>query len=394
MAPRKKQTKDGTGAGKKTAGRGKKEAAGAVAGLAGVSKPTGRSRRGAVAAAPTADIRRSRRLRKEEPLAEPAPDPRADEEDAGAPSEEKGPPPGPEKPKKKPPPRVDDSEDEDNADETTKDPKPGPADVGKTTSGKTSSSKTGPPSERTPAEEDPAPVLRILAEQFETNEIEFEGKRAKLTTRVQIQLDSITSSRLSYNAQFFLSRDPDADDDGELCGHLESWRIDKRTASRLSAAATWIAELLEPKLEKVHVNAKETAMCLQGLFDEDGDVRKKAVADAEVREGLQDNSLIFIQMIYFEDGFRRKGLLTPALSSYQNLLGLLPEWFAFAGCLILVPGKPDAYADAWSDKSREEAEGILNARYTREGYAVWSNVQVKKKPGEYIAFPVMGKVIS
>jgi len=50
---------------------------------------------------------------------------------------------------------------------------------------------------------------------------------------------------------------------------------------------------------------------------------------------------MYIEMIYIESDFQRNGLLKPALEGfYETLANGIPEWFAFAGTIVLIPASP------------------------------------------------------
>ena len=89
--------------------------------------------------------------------------------------------------------------------------------------------------------------------------------------------------------------------------------------------------------DEAPLNIRETAYCMQALYRKTGKLKPKV---RNRQEQLEDNSLIFIQMIYIFPEFQRRGLLRHALSGYHELLGRLSEWYAFAGRIVLVPAKP------------------------------------------------------
>lgn len=232
---------------------------------------------------------------------------------------------------------------------------------------------------------------QILAESTMTVDCDFQANEARLTTRLRVHTDPDPQSRLAYNARFFLTRSVGGQDVETEIGYLHSWRIDEATAARPHAKSSWLADLLEPKLRKIHGNLYESALCLRGLFQKEGTVRD-VVGEYQAR--LQDNSLIFIEMVFIKDDFRGAGLLKHAMGGYEALLGELPEWAAFGGSLILVPGKPAEHAEAWKGTKKEDIEKELIQRYQKRKYVVWArNVEVAVKTYAREAFSVMGKAV-
>ncbi|KAK4570337.1 hypothetical protein LTR86_002417 [Recurvomyces mirabilis] len=238
------------------------------------------------------------------------------------------------------------------------------------------------------------PATRKLAAEESTTGVTLKDGEARLTVRLQVFLDEDSSSRLAYHARFYVSyidRD-DTIEEGEYAGHINSWRIDKPTAAKMNAKASWTDELLPPKAGKGKSGLSETAKCLQALFDKDGSVSKN-VEDAEVRKGLEDESLIFIGMIYFEPNFRGKGLLAPAFNGYYTALRQLPEWFAFAGNVVLVPAKPVEHQAAWGKTADDEVEDILIGTYEKVGYTRLADAELRIGPGKFEILVVMGRMV-
>ena len=100
---------------------------------------------------------------------------------------------------------------------------------------------------------------------------------------------------------------------------------------------------------------------------------------------------MFIKMIYILDNYQHQGLLRPVLLSFHDLLAALPEWYAFAGTLLLVPARPDdKRGEAWGDRTEEYVEEVLKGAYQKHGgYEVWANEA--KVSGRLVT--VMGKVL-
>ncbi|KAK5128355.1 hypothetical protein LTR85_003023 [Meristemomyces frigidus] len=301
------------------------------------------------------------------------------------------------------------------------------------------------------AVEEPVQEPVTLAEVEMAVGIEFEGREASFITRLQVLTDPDTQSRLAYNARYFLVRaveaanveaadveaadveganveaanveganveaanvegadvegaDVEGADVDEAnveaanveteIGLLNSWRFDKRTAARPLARAEWIEDVLTPDLTSppMPLDLQEAAMYLQALYEKDGNVQP---IYANLRTELQENSLIFIEMILLYDGFRGAGLLKHVMDGYNALLARLPEWFAFEGSLILVPGKPTKHAEAWNDMDAGMVTERLVVAYQRRGYTVWApRVRIRqedKMKGWYDYFRVIRKVV-
>jgi hypothetical protein len=145
----------------------------------------------------------------------------------------------------------------------------------------------------------------------------------------------------------------------------------------------WRTDILENDDEETPLN--ETRMCLLALFRRDGEPR---AAVGEHTDQLRDNPLMFIQMIYIRPQFSRQGLLRPALECFYDALSQLPEWFAFAGSLVLVPGPPDdAKGNVWAGRDLKDVENTLANIYRGQGFTIW--IHNGKVRGELIT--VMGR---
>lgn len=169
--------------------------------------------------------------------------------------------------------------------------------------------------------------------------------------------------------------DAQASEGEEAVGYIHAWRIDKPTSqNRETSRSAWIKKLLKPSPKRVTEDACEAAFCLQALFNKKGEATK---ALGERKALLDDNSLLFIQMVHTFQAYQRKGLLCHILSAFNEALGSLPEWFAFNGPIVLVPGAPSSEhlrGRAWIDVETDEAEQILTKAYEKHGgYAVWLN---------------------
>jgi len=224
--------------------------------------------------------------------------------------------------------------------------------------------------------------------QVETSEsVKFKGGNARFITRLQVYTDPDSNSRLAYNARFFLT--PDGTDEQRYIGYLSSWRIRKPTVAHPRARSNWQAELLKNKPNRLHVNVRETAKCLKALFHKDCTVRAEF---EKYRNQLQENSLIYIESLFLTAEVRGQRLMKFAMGGYDALLGQLPEWLAFTGTLVLVPGKPIKHQESWEGKSDEQIVADLVVRYEARGYIVWAQeVRVEIAAGVSETICMMGK---
>ncbi|KAK3719929.1 hypothetical protein LTR37_004052 [Vermiconidia calcicola] len=221
-----------------------------------------------------------------------------------------------------------------------------------------------------------------------TVNITFEEPEARFKTVLRVQEDPANfRSRLGCNARFFLIRGrPDAgeqveegtsaenEDHEEYVGDLQAWRIDKPTAAHPNPRTRWVDELLTVNPPDANARVSETAYCLQTIYPPTGALHTRATSLAAHRPGpaaFRDNSLLFIEMIHFFQGFRQRGLLKHALRAYFDFLANLPEWFAFHGTVLLVPAAPDGERGlAWGDDNsanNTNAERILMRAYENHG---------------------------
>lgn len=116
---------------------------------------------------------------------------------------------------------------------------------------------------------------------------------------------------------------------------------------------------------------RETALCLRALFTLAGSPAAAKLRDPDVRRSLADESLRFVEVIHVRDPFQRQGLLTPLLENFLTLLGRLPEWFAFRGNCVSVPGMPDNAAGRAGWKRAGLGEGEVKERLTRVYEGLW-----------------------
>jgi hypothetical protein len=236
----------------------------------------------------------------------------------------------------------------------------------------------------------------VLASAEDSVQVEVDGQNAWLTTRLQILPDPVSASRLRYRATLYLQTGKQEDGDGVYAGYVNGWRIAKKTNAKGSASDSWVKDLLQPlpnNLKKTSISLKETALCLRALFDGDGDAQKDADMSEELRKQLHSESLLFIEMLELDHPYQGKGLLLAMMGSYTVTLGLLPEWFAFAGTIVLVPAKPAAAHDIWSGVADDKVEGKLISKYERVGFQVWTRNEVKDSANAYREIVVMGRTV-
>jgi len=291
---------------------------------------------------------------------------------------------------------------------------------------------------------------RLCTDVWREIDVTFRGRPASLRVSLRVHRDDLEfSARLGYTAKMYLTQeDAEAvDEDGDPApagehqiGYIHAWRIDKPTARNgHEYKFRWVEEFLQrhpgPKDEhsededpdtedKVVATGSETAWCLQALYDESGDLiqkhtdlpvepeagpsgprkaRTRGQGPVETRTEVQiaeqnarivqlnDNSLLFIQMVYVFTAYRRQGLIGPCLNIFYQLLGDLPEWFLFRGSVILVPGQPaGARGESYGKRSAANVENILRGVYGKHGYAVWADkVVVRGEKG----ITVMGRTV-
>jgi hypothetical protein len=214
---------------------------------------------------------------------------------------------------------------------------------------------------------------------------QFEGNPAELIVSLRVFSDPFGfRSRLGYLGRLQLAR---TDDEGEqldnVIGYIQAWRISKPTTSLPQVNTAWLQEILSNGRKAPEI--EETVLCLQALFTGAGVLQETL---RENTDRIAENPLMFIQMIYTRHGFQSKGLLRPALDCFYTAIGQLPQWFAFAGNLVLVPSAPADYKGRmWEDFDADTAEETLIGVYRNRGYAVW--VRDAKVRGNLVT--VMGR---
>ena len=246
--------------------------------------------------------------------------------------------------------------------------------------------------------DDPPTEAQIAREQGEelamvqdSTQCTFREIDARLTVKLQVHRDPDQhDSRVGYRARLTLHHDMAFDIPQGDAGDIYSWRISKPTAALPNAnVQNFRREIMLPGIENVGPEIRETACCMRALYTQQG-VAKARFRDADVRNQLT-NSLIFIEMIYIRPDFARQGLLQHALRLYHDMLGTLPEWYAFAGTVVLVPSRPEGMkGDAWGTRDDDEVEQALQRAYGRHGgYEVFgNNVNVSGR-----AITVMGRTV-
>ena len=239
--------------------------------------------------------------------------------------------------------------------------------------------------------DDPFEEINAIATRDSRTAVTFEEQDAELTVSLKVFNDpDPLRSRLGYRAQFSLTR-PAADSEVErltnVVGYIDAWRIAKRTANLPEANhLAFIQELTRNGTKRP--NIRETSICMAALYTEKGEVRQKL--DDGIIAQLNDNPLIFIEMIYIRPAFQGRRLLRSALDCFYQALAELPEWFAFAGTIVLIPGRPKGrLGDSHEGKEDEDVEKELEAIYERLGYTIY--IKDGKARGHTVT--VMGKLV-
>ena len=215
-----------------------------------------------------------------------------------------------------------------------------------------------------------------------------EDARMHVTLKVHRDPAEEFDSRLGYHANISLERPDEKSEEPviEQIGYIHSWRIDKpnRRTRNPKAKTRWKNDFLRKNPHKRFPPAgSETAGCLQALFTKAGLVKPELEDQSNI---LDDEPLIFLQMIYLFPQFQGKGLLRDVLTGFHELLFKLPEWYSFDGPVVLVPAAPDGVrGQSWnakSDQQLEDVERTLARAYTTHGgYTVWVRDQVVYSKG-------------
>ena len=218
-------------------------------------------------------------------------------------------------------------------------------------------------------------------------------KAGFLKTKLRIETDPSSQHRLAYNATFFLVPSPDpaeAHEEDEV-GYLLSWRVDKPTSTHPEAKKAW-KDILALPIPRQPQSQRELAKCLQAIYDKKGTLRPEFHA---YEAQLTENSLLYIEMVFLGEQVRGTGAFRSAMQGFEAALAALPEWFAFAGTVILVPGMPIAHQDAWEgERDDAKIEDVLIGKYSKRGYGVWARkAEVRIRPGEMEEICVMGKTV-
>lgn len=193
---------------------------------------------------------------------------------------------------------------------------------------------------------DGVPAITVLAETQTYVDVNFQGNATRLRVQLKVHLDKDDhKSRLGYRGSIALYV-PDEDDFVDI-GHIQAWRLNKTTAIRRGPARNrrgrgipepCVTELFTLDLANAGGPLFDMALCMQRLYHRNGRTRS---ALRRWRRNLRDHSLMYIEMIHIESDFQRKGILEPALEGfYQTLANGIPEWFAFAGTIVLIPASP------------------------------------------------------
>ncbi|KAI7190928.1 hypothetical protein KC316_g6611 [Hortaea werneckii] len=232
------------------------------------------------------------------------------------------------------------------------------------------------------------------------DEIPIKGKAGHLKTKLKIETDPTSQHRLAYNATFSLvptpnpsenQEDEEEEEQEQEVGYLLSWRVDKPTSTHPEAKTPW-KNILTLPIPRQPKSQRELAKCLQAIYDKKGVLRPDFHApEAE----LTENSLLYIEMVFLDETVRGTGAFRSAMQGFEAALAGLPEWFAFAGTVILVPGMPIVHRDAWEgEKDDAEIEEVLIGKYSKRGYEVWARkAEVRIRTGEVEEICVMGKTV-
>ncbi|KAI7337512.1 hypothetical protein KC315_g2274 [Hortaea werneckii] len=231
------------------------------------------------------------------------------------------------------------------------------------------------------------------------DEVPIKEKAGYLKTKLRIETDPTSQHRLAYNATFSLVPTPNPSENQEdqeeeqeqEVGYLLSWRVDKPTSTHPEAKTPW-KDLLTLPIPRQPKSQRELAKCLQAIYDKKGVLRPDFHAyEAE----LTENSLLYIEMVFLDETVRGTGAFRSAMQGFEAALAGLPEWFAFAGTVLLVPGMPIIHQDAWEgERDDAKIEEVLIGKYSKRGYEVWARkAEVRIRTGEVEETCVMGKTV-
>lgn len=199
------------------------------------------------------------------------------------------------------------------------------------------------------------------------------------------------SSRLGYRLNFFLATNGRV---FEHVGDIHSWRIDKpKPNGRIKPASLkdYMEADFNPKMDDLDIDGrvKENALCMQAIYKPDGTLREEF---AGFEQRLWENKLMFVELVEIFDGFRQRGLAGRMLAMYHTLLRSpdLPEWYQFAGTIVLVPSPPSVEDLAgWGKLDLDAVQEILVQMYRKSGYEVWRSLV---KVGRYGA-KIIGRTV-
>ncbi|KAI6876308.1 hypothetical protein KC343_g10937 [Hortaea werneckii] len=227
------------------------------------------------------------------------------------------------------------------------------------------------------------------------DETPLKDKAGYLKTKLRIETDPSSQHRLGYNATFFVvpSADPSEvqEEQEQEVGYLLSWRVDKPTSTHPEAKQSW-KDLLTFNIPRQPKTRRELAKCLQAIYDKKGVLRREFLAH---EAQLTANSLLYLEMVYLDETVRGAGAFRAAMQGFETGLAALPEWFAFAGTVVLVPGMPIAHREAWEgERDDTKIEDELIGKYSTRGYEVWARkAEVRIRTGEVEEVCVMGKSV-
>ncbi|KAH9827995.1 hypothetical protein Tdes44962_MAKER09524 [Teratosphaeria destructans] len=215
--------------------------------------------------------------------------------------------------------------------------------------------------------------------------------RLRLALRIIEDPDS-NRTRLFYQLRIYLSHKADgADVEDDEIGHFECYRLSRPTAKHAHVDPLWIKEYLRLDLRKMEYlgdlvpgTRQEIAKVVQALYSPKTALPKRNFRRS-IAQALQENSFFYILAIYLREPYTRNQLLPQIMTRFCSMLGALPEWFAFAGNVILTPGwMLGPRGQQWTVKyefPRDIAQvtSVLEAMYNKIAFETWvQDTQVER----------------
>lgn len=247
------------------------------------------------------------------------------------------------------------------------------------------------PPAATQEEQQPAPLA--TAESIRI--CKFKDGDAELTVKLEVRHypnDPYDFPLLSYDVTVQLTVDQDVGPANAGC--IYSLRVNKSTAANPSVRAAhdlYYCMVHPRKSVQVLGNMSELAVCLKALIHKDTrELRRKL--SREHREAFQANPLLFISHIHIREEFARQGLLRHVLKGFEDCLANLPEWYAFSGTMLLIPGVIEGEkGDVWRGMSDDAVVEKLKDTYAKHGFELWIEQTLVLEDRQLV--PVMGKVL-